>query len=95
MEDIIRTLNIFNHERGWDKYHSNIKNVAEALSVEASELLELFLWKESKDVDISRLKEELADVLIYSIIMADKCSFDIKEIIFDKIEKKCIKIFDW
>ena len=58
--------------------------------VEASELLELFQWKQSEEVttkSLERIKEELADVLIYSIMLADNLQLDIEQIIEEKLEK--------
>jgi NTP pyrophosphatase (non-canonical NTP hydrolase) len=66
------------------------KNLAAAISIEAAELNELFLWKngrEAENVDKDRLKEELADVLAFSLLLAEKHGFDVMEIVLDKIKK--------
>ena len=63
----------FREERDWRQFH-NEKDLAISISLEASELLELFQWKNSEEVTetkLERIKEELADVLIYSYMMAD------------------------
>ena len=90
MEEIIEKLKKFRDERNWDQFHNN-KDLAIALNIETSELLELFLWKNTKEVDKEELKEELADILSYALLIADKNKLDIKEIILDKIAKNAKK----
>ena len=90
MEEIIEKLKKFRDERNWEQFHNN-KDLAIALNIETSELLELFLWKNNKEVDKEELKEELADILSYALIIADKNKLDIKEIILDKIAKNAKK----
>jgi len=61
-----------------------------AISIEAAELNELFLWKDLKDsesVDKTKIKEELADILAYSLLLANKHGFDVKQIVLDKIKR--------
>lgn len=71
----------------------NEKDLALSICLEAAELLELFQWKDSAEArtQTERLKEELADVLIYSYMMADNLDFDIDEIISEKLKKNAIK----
>lgn len=89
--DIIQEeLRSFNKERDWEQFH-NGKDLAIGLSIEASELLEAFLWKSPEDVKVEKIKEELADVLNYAFQMADKYNFDIKEIMLEKIRKNGAK----
>ena len=90
MEEIIEKLKKFRDERNWDQFHNN-KDLAIALNIETSELLELFLWKNTDEVDKEELKEELADILSYALLIADKNKLDIKEIILDKIAKNAEK----
>ena len=90
MEEIIEKLKKFRDERNWDQFHNN-KDLAIALNIETSELLELFLWKNTEEVDKDELKEELADILSYALLIADKNKLDIKEIILDKIAKNAEK----
>ena len=93
MSDIelpISELRRFNQERDWDQFH-NGKDLAIGLSVEASELLEAFLWKAPEDVNPDKIREELADVLNYAFQMADKYNLDIKQIMLDKIAKNAEK----
>ena len=90
MEEIIEKLKKFRDERNWDQFHNN-KDLAIALNIETSELLELFLWKNTEEVDKEELKEELADILSYALLIADKNKLDIKEIILEKIAKNAEK----
>ncbi len=87
MKSTIDKINKFRDDRDWRKFH-NEKDLAISISIEASELLELFQWKESKEVtnkSLGRIKEELADVLIYSFMLADNLQLDVEKIIEDKL----------
>jgi dCTP diphosphatase len=81
MDDLKKELRSFVEKRDWGKFHSP-KNLAIGLNIEASELLELFLWlteDESQNLDanqIARLQEEIGDVMIYLIYLADKFNLD-------------------
>lgn len=86
MDEIINKLIEFRNRRDWEQFH-NPKDLALALSVEAGELLELFLWKKSEEADVEKIKEELADVFAYAFLLADKYNLDVKEIVLDKIKK--------
>jgi len=86
MEEVIEKLKEFRDERDWEQFH-NPKDLALAINVEAGELLEEFLWKDSKEADKEKVKEELADVFAYAFLLADKYDFNIKEIVLDKIKK--------
>ena len=93
MEDIntlIKKIVKFRDERDWEQFH-NSKDLALALSVEASELLELFLWKKNEDFNLDQLKDELADVLMYALLLAEKNNLDIHQIVLDKIKKNADK----
>ena len=90
IEQILEELRRFNQERDWDQFH-NGKDLAIGLSVEASELLEAFLWKNPSDVKVDKIREELADVLNYAFQMADKYNLDIKDIMLEKIRKNAAK----
>ena len=86
--DIITQLIKFRDERDWKQFHDS-KNLATAISIEAAELNELFLWKtikESDEVDVEKIKEELADILAFSFLLAEKHGLDPFEIIADKIK---------
>ncbi|WP_144466163.1 nucleotide pyrophosphohydrolase [Bacillus sp. FDAARGOS_235] len=79
----------FLDDRDWKQFH-NAKDLAISLSLEASELLENFQWKSSEEAaekNLENIKDELADVLIYSILLADQIDVDIEKLILNKIEK--------
>ena len=80
----------FTKERDWDQFH-NGKDLALALSIEASELNEVFLRKKPEEVNVEKIKEELADVMNYAFLIAHKYDLDIKEIILAKLEKNSEK----
>ena len=84
-EEIIDELIKFRNERDWEQFH-NAKDLALAINIEAGELLELFLWKNAEDANKEKVKEELADIFSFAFLLADKYSFDVKEIILDKIK---------
>ena len=90
IELILDEIRRFNQERDWDQFH-NGKDLAIGLSVEASELLECYLWKNPDKADPAKIREELADVLNYAFQMADKYNLDIKEIMLEKIRKNAEK----
>ena len=90
IEEITLKLRQFNQERDWDQFH-NGKDLAIALSLEASELLECFLWKTPEDAKTEKIREELADVLNYAFQMADKYDLDIKQIMLEKLERNARK----
>ena len=87
---IIEALLRFRNERDWEQFH-NPKDLALAISVESGELLENFLWKAPSDVDRFKVREELADVLAYSFLLADKYGFDVQEIVLEKIAQNAKK----
>ncbi len=93
MEDSIKTLekeiSEFSQERDWDKFHTPA-NLAKSISIEAGELLECFQWNDD-DFNIDNVKEELADVLNYSIQLAISLNLDIKTIIEEKMKKNAAK----
>ena len=84
MQKLIGALREFNLERDWDKFHTE-ENLAKSISIEAGELLECFQWDSSYDMD--DVCEELADVLSYCIMLADRLNVDIETIVLDKLEK--------
>lgn len=89
IQEIINELVKFRNERDWAQFHDT-KNLAVALSIEAAELNELFLWKDLKEsdlVDKEKIKEELADVFAYAFLLAEKQNLDVKQIVLDKIKR--------
>ena len=90
---LLTLLEKFRDDRDWGQFHDS-KNLALALSIEAAELNELFLWKkdtESEEVDQQRLREELADVFAYAIMLAGRHGLDVSEIVKDKIKQNTKK----
>lgn len=85
LDEFIAEIVSFRDDRDWKQFH-NAKDLALALSIEASELNELFLWKDATEVDSGKLKHELADVLMYAILLADNQGLDILEILSEKLK---------
>jgi NTP pyrophosphatase (non-canonical NTP hydrolase) len=86
---VINELIKFRDDRDWKQFHDS-KNLAVAISIEASELNELFLWKsaeQSDKVEIDRIKEELADILSFSFLLAEKHGLDPFDIVSEKIKR--------
>ena len=91
LEELRKAIVQFTQERDWDQFH-NGKDLALALSIEAAELNEAFLWKDaSQDVNVDKVKEELADIFNYAILIADKYDLDIKQIVLDKLRRNAEK----
>lgn len=90
IEEILSAIRQFNADRDWDQFH-NGKDLSVALSIEAGELLESYLWKQPEDVNVDKVREELADVLLYAFQLADKYDLDIKQIMFDKLNRNAAK----
>lgn len=93
IKEIIEEIVKFRDERDWKQFHDS-KNLATAISIEAAELNELFLWKtvdESERVDKAKIKDELADIVIFSLLLAHKHDFNIKEVILEKVHKNSKK----
>lgn len=86
LKELINELVKFRNERDWEQFH-NPKDLAIALSIEAGELLELFLWKDHEHADKNKVKDELADILIYSIFIAEKYGWKIEDVIKGKMKK--------
>lgn len=90
LEELRKAIVEFTQERDWDQFH-NGKDLALALSIEAAELNEAFLWKDASKVNVEKVKEELADIFNYAILIADKYDLDIKQIVIDKIRRNAEK----
>ena len=82
--EIMQELRAFVAERDWGQFHT-AENLAKSISIETGELLEVFQWKAPEDQEA--LKDELADVLTYCFLLADKYGLDPKELIRAKLEK--------
>lgn len=89
-DSLISEIVRFRDERDWEQFH-NSKDLAIALSIEASELLEIFLWKKNEEFNEDKLKEELADILMYTLLLANKHKLDVSQIILDKIKRNSEK----
>ena len=90
LEELREAIVKFTQERDWDQFH-NGKDLALALSIEAAELNEAFLWKDASKVNVEKVKEELADIVNYAILIADKYNLDIKKIVLDKLKRNAEK----
>ena len=94
MENDIQALTeqvkAFVDKRDWDQFH-NPKDLALALSIEAAELNEAFLWKKAEEAKPEKVKEELADVIIYALLLARKYGLDIPTIVKEKLERNAAK----
>lgn len=90
IKEITQALLKFRDERDWAQFH-NAKDLALALNIEAGELLEAFLWKASEQADIDKVKEELADVIAFALLLAEKYDLDVKQIVLQKIEQNALK----
>lgn len=87
---LINELKKFRDERDWSQFH-NPKDLSIALSIEANELLEQFLWKSAEEANREKVKEELADILSYAFFIAENYKFNIEEIVLDKIKQNAEK----
>ena len=84
MKEVIERIIKFRDDRNWKQFQT-LDNLAKSISIESAELLENFQWDDNYDIE--DVKEELADVLIYSYLMAITMDVDVKEIIMKKMEK--------
>ncbi|EKN69264.1 putative pyrophosphatase [Neobacillus bataviensis LMG 21833] len=93
MKEIQQRVLAFRDERDWKQYH-NEKDLAISISLEANELLENFQWRTSEEAIVEskqNIKEEMADILIYLVQLADKLEINLEEEVFDKLVKNAIK----
>jgi NTP pyrophosphatase (non-canonical NTP hydrolase) len=93
MEDLQKAVIKFRDERNWSQFH-NAKDLAISLNLEASELLETFQWKSSEEAietKMQEMKEEVADVMIYLLMLSDKLTIDLQEVVHAKLVKNAEK----
>lgn len=98
IEEITDRLSRFAEERDWEQFHSP-KNLSMAIAAEAGELLEIFQWLTEKqsieigndDKEMALIRQEIADIFIYLIRLADKLDVDIEQAIKEKIELNELK----
>lgn len=89
LEQNIKELIIkFRDDRDWKQFHSP-ENLAKSISIEAAELLENFQW--TSDYDKDKVIEELADVIMYCVLLSDVLDADINQIVRDKLQKNIEK----
>ncbi len=84
IETLTKEIIAFRDERDWKQFH-NAKDLAIAATIEAGELLELFLWKSPEDADREKVRRELADLLMYSLLLAHEQELDVADIIREKL----------
>lgn len=87
-QETINQILKFRDDRDWKQFH-NPKDLAISISLEAAELLEVFQWSGSDTSNVNKqekIKEELADVINYCVLMADACGLDIDEIVQEKLK---------
>lgn len=88
-QEIVDMILKFRDDRSWKQFH-NPKDLAISISLEAAELLEVFQWSgadlECRD-KLDKIKEELADVVNYAVLMADACGLDLDEIVREKVRR--------
>lgn len=82
-EPLIETLRTFMAEREWGQFHTP-ENLAKSISIEAAELLECFQW--NAEADSEKVAAELADVLTYALLLADRLDLDPEQIVRAKLE---------
>lgn len=97
LERVLEKINQFSSERDWDQFHS-IKNLSMALSVESSELVEIYQWiseEESNDKSNTgiraRVEDEVADIFIYLLKIADKLNINLEKAVYAKLEQNATK----
>ena len=91
--ETIKQVLKFRDDRDWKQFH-NPKDLAISISLEAAELLEVFQWSGSdvsNEGKLDKIKEELADVVNYCILMADTCNLDLDEIVQEKVKRNSEK----
>ena len=89
MKETMERIKKFRDDRDWQQFHTP-SNLAKAISIEAGELLEEFLW-DNDNFNLQNVKEELADVIIYCIHMANALDVNIEDIINMKMDKNEMK----
>lgn len=89
MKETMERIKKFRDDRDWKQFHTP-SNLAKAISIESGELLEEFLW-DNDNFNLQNVKEELADVMIYCIHMANALDVNIEDIINMKMDKNEMK----
>lgn len=94
-EEVRRELRAFVEERDWDAFHTP-KDLAMSVAIEAGELMEIFQWRDLQAADLTpedrrRIGEEVADVVLYSMLLADKAGIDLMGAVRDKLAQNASK----
>lgn len=90
IQELTELVKHFRDERDWAQFHTG-KDLAISLNVESAELLELFLWKNSDEVNIENLNAEIADVFYNLLLIADKFKVDLNSALVKKLEENAKK----
>ena len=90
VDRLIRQIVEFRDKRNWAQFH-NPKDLALGLSIEAAELNELFLWKKPEEANPVRVREELADILIFALMLLEKYGLDLEKIVQEKLASNAEK----
>ncbi|MEW4308054.1 nucleotide pyrophosphohydrolase [Rossellomorea marisflavi] len=93
IQQLMNKIDQFRDDRNWRPHH-NPKDLAISISIEAAELLEDFQWvtsEEALEENTENIREEIADILIYSLTLCSELGFDVKEIVEEKIVKNGLK----
>ena len=96
LDSVIKSIIKFRDERDWIQYHDP-KNLAEAISIEAAELQELFLWltteqaKDLTDDKVQRVKEEIADIFIFMTYLCNHFEIDLLDAVESKVQENYVK----
>lgn len=85
MKTLIEEILQFRDERDWKKFHTP-ENLSKSITIEAAELLENFQWGEDY-ADVKNIKEELADIFIYGLLLSEHYNFNFEEMIKEKLAK--------
>jgi mazG nucleotide pyrophosphohydrolase len=88
MEDVKAAVIKFTEERDWDQFHSPA-NLAKSIAIESGELLECFQWNDDYNKD--NVCNELADIVNYAILLANKLDVNLEEIVMKKLKENAIK----
>ncbi len=88
MNKLSKELIEFNEEREWGQFHTP-ENLVKSISIEAGELLECFQWDNNYKLD--NVKDELADIVMYSMMLAERLDLDLEEIIKEKLERNKLR----
>lgn len=90
MDSLVEFIKLFRDERDWKQFHTS-KNLSMAISAEAGELLDHFLWDRSNDINQDKISNEIADILMYLILLSNELNIDIIDSVINKIKQNAEK----